>query len=49
MNFDSSTVLQPWIGSDSPLAMIVMNDFTDCVMFLVETLPGSTLFFLLVS
>lgn len=41
MNFDSNSILQPWIGSDSPLALIIMNDFTDCMMFLVETLPGN--------
>jgi len=46
MNYDSNTVLQPWIGSDSNLAMIIVNDFTDCVMFLVETLPGVLSYFM---
>lgn len=41
MNFDSSSVLHPWMANDSSLAIIFMNDFTDCLMFLVETLPGA--------
>ncbi|ODM91613.1 Ectopic P granules protein 5 [Orchesella cincta] len=41
MNFDSSSVLHPWVANDSSYAIIFMNDFTDCLMFLVETLPGT--------
>jgi hypothetical protein len=40
MNFDSASVLQPWIPPDNNLAMLFMNDFTDSILFLAETLPG---------
>lgn len=40
MNFDSASVLQPWIASDANYAALFMNDFTDSVLFLAETLPG---------
>jgi len=41
MNFDSATSLQPWIPTDTNLAMLFMNDLTDSVLFLAETLPGN--------
>jgi len=40
MNFDSASVLSPWIATDSNFAALFMSDFTDSVLFLAETLPG---------
>ena len=40
MNFDATNVLQPWIAGDAQYAMIVVDGWMDCLMFLVETIPG---------
>lgn len=41
MNFESGSVLQPFVRNDTSSAMVFMSDFTDSVLFLAETLPGN--------
>jgi len=38
---DDRSVLLPWIAADGPHAHSVMCMFTECVRFILDTLPGN--------
>lgn len=41
---DDRSVLLPWIATDGPHAHRVVSMFTECVRFILDTLPGKYLF-----
>jgi hypothetical protein len=40
---DDRSVLLPWIATDGPHAHRVVSMFTECVRFILDTLPGNYL------
>ena len=40
-NFDTTSVLHPWIPVDAQFAAVFMDNFCEALVFLIDNLPGS--------